>query len=236
MKKSIMLTVTLIFVLALTACVSDKELVLPKPEDITEIVVEENSLGVMISGIDDQKEISELIDKLRADSKYTDKESVNDQPTNIDKYIAVKFHHKIKEESSSILYLYQEKGESYIEQPYSGIWKLSNEVYNDVNSYFAPEDGNSNEGYLQTLYDRSLIAKEFADKQISEYLKPLNSDYEVVETACSFIANDFEHFFVSYKCNNKITDLFYGYKIAVDDKGNCKIIDEGETVGKSLFE
>ena len=45
----------------------------------------------------------------------TGKESVNDQPTNIDDYIIVKFHHKNEEGSSSIVYLYKDKNSRYVE-------------------------------------------------------------------------------------------------------------------------
>ncbi|MDK7355941.1 DUF5301 domain-containing protein [Peptoniphilus harei] len=42
----------------------------------------------------------------------TGKESVNDQPTNINDYLIVKFHHKNAEESPSVAYLYKGKNRS----------------------------------------------------------------------------------------------------------------------------
>ena len=66
-------------------------------------------------------------------SKGTNEESVNDQPTNVEEYITIKFHHKISEDNPSIVYLYDKKGNYYLEQPYSGIWKLKDEVYDEIN-------------------------------------------------------------------------------------------------------
>ncbi len=52
---------------------------------------------------------------------------------------------------------------------------------NNTNSNSQNE--NAENSAFQELYDRSIAAKEFADKHLNEYLKPFNSDYEVMETA-----------------------------------------------------
>ena len=104
---------------------------------------------------------------------------------------------------------------------------------NNTNSNSQNE--NAENSAFQELYDRSIAAKEFADKHLNEYLKPFNSDYEVMETAYGFVTAEEPYYVVCYKCSNGINDLFYGYKISVDDSGDCIILDEGSDTGSILF-
>lgn len=82
--------------------------------------------------IEDQEEISGIIEEIKENTNDTGKESINDQPTNINDYIIVKFHHKNAEENPSVVYLYKDKNTSYVEQPYSGIWKLREETFDEI--------------------------------------------------------------------------------------------------------
>lgn len=92
MKKYIGMVFALVCMLSLTACGNEKEamkLLLPKVENITEIELLENTSEVP-SKITDTEEIAKLISGIKEHSKATKKESVNDQPTNIDYYIIMK--------------------------------------------------------------------------------------------------------------------------------------------------
>ena len=91
-------------------------------------------------------------------------------------------------------------------------------------------------GTFQTRYDKSYAAKEFADKQIETYLKKNNPEYTVQETSYGFVSGDESSYSICYKCENGKDTLFYGYKISVDDQKNCNIVEEGEDVGRVLFE
>ena len=134
MKKYIGIAFVLITILSLTACGSNgsnKKIVLPKAEEIKEIEVMKNTSGKSLK-IENQDEISGIIAEIKENTKDTGKESVNDQPTNINDYLIVKFHHKNAEESPSVAYLYKDKNSSYVEQPYSGIWKLKEETFDEI--------------------------------------------------------------------------------------------------------
>lgn len=74
------------------------------------------------------------VEDIEENTNDTGKESVNGQPTNINDYIIVKFHHKNEEGSLSIAYLYKDKNNSYVEQTYSGIWKLKEETFDRISS------------------------------------------------------------------------------------------------------
>ena len=136
MKKYIGMALVLIAILTLTACGSNgsnKKIVLPKAEEIKKIEIMKNTSEDSLK-IENQDEISSIIEDMKENTNDTGKESVNDQPTNINDYIIVKFHHKNAEGSPSIAYLYKNKNSRYVEQPYAGIWKLREETFDRISS------------------------------------------------------------------------------------------------------
>ena len=100
-------------------------------EKITEIEIIKNTSerGKKVTG---KEEISKIISELKDNSESTKKESVSDEPTNTEDYICIKFYHDNADDSPSIVYLYKDKDDSFIEQPYSGIWKLKNEIFDNI--------------------------------------------------------------------------------------------------------
>ncbi|MBS4882907.1 MAG: DUF5301 domain-containing protein [Peptoniphilus harei] len=137
MKKYIGIAFVLITILSLTACgsnSSNKKINLPKAEEIKEIEIMKTTSEESLK-IENQDEISGIIEEIKENTNDTGKESVNDQPTNIKDYIIVKFHHKNAEESPSLVYLYKDKNSRYVEQPYSGIWKLREETFDRISSH-----------------------------------------------------------------------------------------------------
>lgn len=82
----------------------------------------------------EQDEISKIIAAIKENTNNTGKESINDQPTNIDEYIIVKFYHKKAEGNPSIAYLYKNKDICYVEQLYSGIWEFSEKIFDSISS------------------------------------------------------------------------------------------------------
>lgn len=139
LKKYIRIVLVLSCILALTACGNKKEIVLPEAKNITEIKIMDNA-SETANKIIDEKEISKLISDIKNNSKGTNAKSVNDQPTNIENYIIVKFYHKGEEKSPSVAYLYQKNGNSYVEQPYQGIWDLKEEIFNNIRGLISESD------------------------------------------------------------------------------------------------
>lgn len=139
LKKYIRIVLVLSCILALTACGNKKEIVLPEAKNITEIKIMYNA-SETANKIIDEKEISKLISDIKNNSKGTNAKSVNDQPTNIENYIIVKFYHKGEEKSPSVAYLYQKNGNSYVEQPYQGIWDLKEEIFNNIRGLISESD------------------------------------------------------------------------------------------------
>lgn len=133
MKKHLGIALVLITILSLTACGSNKKINLPKAEEIKEIEIMKNTSEDRLK-IENQDEIAVIIADIEGNTNDTGRESVNDQPTNINDYLIFKFHHKNAVDSPSIVYLYKDKNISYIEQPYSGIWKLREEIFDKISA------------------------------------------------------------------------------------------------------
>ena len=134
MKKYLGIALVLITILSLTACGSNKKINLPKAEEIKEIEIMKNASEESLK-IEDQKEISDIIADIEENTNDTGRESVNDQPTNIDDYLIIKFHHENTEDSPSIAYVYKDKNSRYVEQPYAGIWELREETFDRISRH-----------------------------------------------------------------------------------------------------
>ena len=127
MKKFILLLMLIILTLSVTACQSAKDISLPDPKNIESIELEYGEQKCQVS---DKNIIEEVISEIAKSAKYTNIQSINDQPTNVDNFITIKFNHSNTDESAqSIAYIYQRKGKVYIEQPYTGIWRVDDNIY-----------------------------------------------------------------------------------------------------------
>ena len=126
MKKFILLLMLIILTLSVTACQSAKDISLPDPKNIESIELEYGEQKCQVS---DKNIIEEVISELAKSAKYTNIQSINDQHTNVDSFITIKFNHSIDESAQSIAYIYQRKGKVYIEQPYTGIWRIDDNIY-----------------------------------------------------------------------------------------------------------
>lgn len=135
MKKIITVIVCSISFLVLSACGSNKKLILPEPKTISGIYLQKSISGD-VKIINKKDDISELIKEIQKQSKSTTLKSVNDQPTNVKDYIIIKFTHQ-NEESDSVAYLYTMKEKQYIEQPYAGIWEVNPDIANRIEEAFS---------------------------------------------------------------------------------------------------
>ena len=131
MKKYMGIALAFIFVFALTACGAKKEISLPEAKEITEIEIMENPSGNTVK-ITEQDEIAKIVNDIKDNTKDTGGKSYNDQPTNIKNFLAVTFLYNNPEGNPEIVYLYENRNKTYAEQPYSGIWKIKEEVFKEI--------------------------------------------------------------------------------------------------------
>lgn len=110
---------------------SKVQIILPNEANLESIVLskstEKDNRPIIIT---DNKEFKNIIDNIKLNSKKTNKESINDIPTNVDYYIKLEFLHA--KGGSSVAYVYKTKDKCYIEQPYSGIWEITQELYDNI--------------------------------------------------------------------------------------------------------
>lgn len=115
-KKFILISALLIFIL--TAC-STKKI------DLSGIDI--NSSSITLNGEKYDKS-DKLIEVIKNKTKFV-RESSNDTPTNISKYDKIIIS---KKDNDIVLYLFEDKNEYYIEQPYTGVWKIEKEDYENL--------------------------------------------------------------------------------------------------------
>lgn len=131
MKKFMRITLAVILIFALTACGAKKEISLPEAKEITEIEITENPSGNTVK-ITEQDEIAKIVNDIKENTKDTGGKSYNEQPANIKKFLAVSFYYNNTERNWEVVYLYENRNKTYAEQPYSGIWKIKEEVFQEI--------------------------------------------------------------------------------------------------------
>lgn len=136
-KKEIftIVDIVLIFIMlvCLFYCAKNKkiyELKLPNAEILSSITLEENTKKIL----DEQEKMQEVLNILNSVNRVTKEESVQDAPVNAINVITINFN--FKEAGSSIVFVYKKKKKFYIEQPYNGIYEISENEYNSIYEIF----------------------------------------------------------------------------------------------------
>ncbi len=103
---------------------------IPKMEDLSSISLESRKATKEIT---DTKAMEDMISLLNGSGRMSKEESVNDAPIDVKKSIKVELN--AKKEGSSVIYVYERKGGYYLEQPYNGIYEISEDEYNSLEKY-----------------------------------------------------------------------------------------------------
>lgn len=108
----------------------------------------------------------------------------------------------------------------------------------EVGEELLPADETADSGNgMQELYNRSVIAKEYADQEFEKFLDAFDSDCRILETSYGFYTSEPPTYLAGYRYSNGVKDdLTYAYKISVDDEGMCKVLEEGAKTAGFLFE
>lgn len=107
---------------------------IPQVENLESISLKVNEKGKPYNASYNEEEVmKKILDNIAGTKRITKKESIQDYPINADDVIIVEFY--FKEQGSSMLYLYKKNNKFYIEQPYNGIYKISEDEYKSVNNY-----------------------------------------------------------------------------------------------------
>ena len=131
MRKFILYVLICTFiVIGTTACSKDKEYTLNigKLDEISSITIDTLAQEDNIKEFSDKNSINEIYNIFS--EKTTNVESVNDNPSNPDILYLIKFNNSNGESKSA--YVYKKGNKYYIEQPYNGIYKITEEEYKTI--------------------------------------------------------------------------------------------------------
>ena len=131
MKKFVLYVLICGFiVIGTTACDKDKEYTLNigKLEEISSITIDTLAQKDNIKDFSDKTSINEIYNIFS--KKTTNVESINDNPSNFDVLYFIKFSSSTDESKSA--YVYKKRNKYYIEQPYNGIYKITEEEYKTI--------------------------------------------------------------------------------------------------------
>lgn len=140
MKKLKKYSIFILILIGLTAC-SKEKIELPKSKDLESIkvteVIKEKKEERDIVNINKEEDINNFIDSVSSATK-TKQSSISDTPTNVDKYFIISLNHKDSKNNDSKFYIYKSKKYSddkyvYLEQPYTGIFRIKKEKLKNIN-------------------------------------------------------------------------------------------------------
>lgn len=121
MKRAIFLGIAIIMCFVLASCGKADPIALPEKDDVAEV-------GVTYDGETEYHKDTEWIDRVLSGievAEPTNKESVQDVPQ-VDDYIKIDFQ---LYNGKSTVFVYEDGGKYYVEQPYQGIYELDSAVY-----------------------------------------------------------------------------------------------------------
>ncbi|WP_281703607.1 DUF5301 domain-containing protein [Parvimonas micra] len=140
MKNFKKYSIFLLLLLLLSACGKQK-ISLPKSKyldyiNVTEVDKKTKSEREVIK-IEKEEDVKIFIDSVSSATKIK-KESISDEPTNIEKYLKVSFYHKEAKNIPSIMYIYKSRDYTeekyfYFEQPYTGVFKIKKDKLKNIN-------------------------------------------------------------------------------------------------------
>lgn len=197
-KNIVILIAFILVILIFTLCFAiinklKYNLKLPEISDVSSIFVTLNDNEVKL---DKEEEITSIITTLMSNGRTTKIESIQDFPVNVSNVITIKIYHKSS--GNSTLFVYERKGNYYLEQPYNGIYEISSDEYNSILNFTKETNA------LDEFYDTKLTTGYVNIKQIKEDYtieEAINDKCFVVNHAKVYNENLYEEFMNKY--NNK---------------------------------
>lgn len=104
-------------------------LYLPEADELTSITLEQNAEGKVIS---DYEEMDNILDVLNGVKRVSQQESVQDWPVNVENEIVISFY---SDRGLSSVFVYKRGWRYYIEQPYNGVYRISEDEYKVIEDY-----------------------------------------------------------------------------------------------------
>lgn len=148
------------------------ELKFPEAENLKSIAFEQDG---KTGEVGKEGEIQLILEALKGtENRITKQESIQDAPTNAENIIKIDFC--FKEGGASTIFVYQKKNKYYIEQPYNGIYSISEEEYHQIEQIARYEitgevilkavvvKANEKYLYVMAVEDESLLSVSFSNE------------------------------------------------------------------------
>ena len=137
MKKKVKIALLVLFIALFMVMIGimyprNYALTIPQAETLKSIFLESQEQQEEITDI---TKIHDIIYVLSNSGKgrNTKKESISDSPVNANTVIKIAF--QFAEGGTSIIFVYQKDNHYYIEQPYNGIYRISEDEYHSIETY-----------------------------------------------------------------------------------------------------
>lgn len=78
-----------------------------------------------------EEEMNKILNGIYDLNLKTKSVSVQDYPTDVENLVAIRFYYK-EEDTVGNIYIYKRKDNYYLEEPYNGIYKITEESYNYI--------------------------------------------------------------------------------------------------------
>ena len=143
MKRRVFIIIVCAAILSLMladcASARDKKVDLPEAASIESIQLKFCDDSCTVTDIVDIKDDNKnVITELIESSCGNWSESVNDNPQEVP-YVVVNIRTENPEEDRTV-FIYEKSKHYYVEQPYAGVWKSTEELYDTVYNYAEPEE------------------------------------------------------------------------------------------------
>lgn len=103
---------------------------IPSDDSVYNINMEQSGKKIEVNKKDKIKDVIYIIVKVK---RTTTNESIQDSPINVDNVIKIDFEYG--EDKTTTVFVYKKKDKYFIEQPYNGIYKISQYEYNSIEKY-----------------------------------------------------------------------------------------------------
>lgn len=130
-KKSLFLALMIIMIEVITTACSQTEYTLNLPTEAIGVTLLKNGDS---RTVETAENIENVLNMLGGTERITAEESVQDSPVDSDEEIKIDFI--FDEGAISTLFVYEKNGKYYIEQPYNGIYEITQDEYNNINTFY----------------------------------------------------------------------------------------------------
>ncbi len=179
--KKIILFLAAVFLLA--GCGKKESIILPEADDVSLVSV---YAGDSVMEREDEEWISTFLTSMK-ESGLTDRKSVQDEPQT-EEYAKIVFTVK---EGENTVFVYEDGGKYYAEQPYVGIYEIDEEAYSMVNAEVVEQWEKSLEAGVLKGYERLKDGTWKCEDTVYQYRLELNGRMpNAVKDSCFVVLTD----------------------------------------------